>query len=74
MARIFEKVGTFDGLTRYHRRWNLSACASIGFEFPLGRRLGEAQFRYTHGVVDIAKSSQLTRETRGLEMLAGLRW
>src|SRR2546422_588205 len=74
MARIFEEVGTFDGLTRYQRRWNLSACAAIGFEFPVGRRLAEAQLRYTHGVVDVAKSHTLTRETRGLEMLASLRW
>ena len=74
MARIFEGVGTFDNPARSYRRWNLSVCGAIGFEFPIGRHVGDAQVRYTHGVVDIAKSSALTRETRALEMLSSLRW
>ena len=73
-AAIFEDVGTFDSLTRYYRRWNLSACGSIGFGFPVGHHIGEAQLRYTHGLTDIAKSSTLARETRGLELLTGMRW
>jgi hypothetical protein len=73
-ADIFEDVGTFNDQTRFYERWNLAVSGGLGLDFPIAGRTGEAQLRYTHGVLDIAKSDALRRETRGVEMLAGVRW
>jgi len=72
-AAIFERVGTYDA-THAFQRWNLSMAGGAGYEFPLRGHTGLVELRYTHGLTDIAKSSDLVRRTRGLELLAGWRW
>ncbi len=75
-ANIFEEVGTFDsrGLVRYYERFNVSLAGGAGWELPWRGHTAVVEARYTHGRTDIAKSSTLTRRTRGIELLAGWRW
>ncbi len=72
-AAIFEQVGTFDALRPY-QRWNFALAGGAGWEFPWRGHTALVEARYTHGLVDIAKSYILTRRTRGMELLAGWRW
>jgi hypothetical protein len=73
MAQIFEDIGTFDP-TQLYERWNVSACASIGWTLPVSVHQSEFEFRYTHGLTDILKSSEFERRTRAVEMLGTVRW
>jgi hypothetical protein len=74
-GEIFEEAGTFfaDPHGAYSR-WNLALSGALGCELPLGGHSGRIEARYTHGLVDIAKSAALERETRGFELLLGVRW
>lgn len=72
-AQIFEDVGTFKSIDAFDR-WNVSATGGLGWEFPLGSHRALGQVRYTHGLTDIAKSSDVERTTRGFESLLGLTW
>jgi hypothetical protein len=74
-GEIFEEVGAFfaDPHGAYSR-WNLALSSALGCEVPLGGHSGRIEARYTHGLVDIAKSDVLKRSTRGFELLAGARW
>jgi hypothetical protein len=74
-GQIIEDVGTFfaDPHGAYSR-WNFALAGSAGGEFPLAGHTGLVEARYTHGLVDIAKSDALKRSTRGIELLLGARW
>jgi hypothetical protein len=74
VAQIFEGVGTFGSLNSDYSKWNFALNGVAGVDFALGGHAGEVQFRYTHGLVDIAKSDALKRETRGFEGLLSFRW
>jgi hypothetical protein len=75
MATIFPGAGTvsFNSHDAYSR-WNCALAGSIGYEFPVGNHVGLVAARYTHGLVDIAKSNYVKRSTRGFELLLGGRW
>ena len=74
-GQIFEDVGTFFADPRgAYSRWNLALAGGGGCEFPLARHTGIIEARYTHGLVDIARSQVLKRSTRGIELLLGTGW
>jgi hypothetical protein len=72
---IFEDVGSFFADPRgAYSRWNLALSGALGWEVPLAGHSAHVEARYTHGLLDIAKSETVKRSTRGLELLAGWRW
>lgn len=74
-ANIFEDVGTFFSDPRgAYRPWNLALSGGVGYEFPLAGHTGIVEARYAHGLLDIARSDQLKRQTRGFEALLGFLW
>jgi outer membrane protein with beta-barrel domain len=50
--------------------------AGTGFEFPMENHVGVVQIRYTHGLTGVAKKDQWFSDwkTRGVEVIAGVRW
>lgn len=69
-GQIFEDLGTFfaDPHGAYSR-WNLALAGALGCELPLAGHSARIEARYTHGLVDIAKSDTMKRLTRSLELL-----
>ncbi len=74
-GQIFEQVGPFFGDPhRAYGHGNLMLAAGAGWEFPVAGHSGRLEGRYSHGLVDIARSSGYERYTRGIALLAGVRW
>jgi hypothetical protein len=72
---ILEDVGTFFSDPRgAYRPWNLALSGGVGYEFPLVGHTGIIEARYAHGLLDIARSEALERQTRGFEALVGFLW
>jgi hypothetical protein len=55
---------------------NVTVDASTGYEFPVENHVGVVSLRYTHGLTDAAKREDWNTgwETRGVELLLGMRW
>ena len=77
-GNIFEQVGTFDGydgdVTGHYHRLNLAIGGGIGYAARLLGHEGTFEVRYSHGLLDMARSDAVTRQTRGIEAVLGLRW
>jgi hypothetical protein len=55
---------------------NVTMDASTGYEFPVEKHVWVVSLRYTHGLTGVAKKEAWNTgwETRGVELLAGMRW
>ncbi len=73
LAEIFDAFGTPNATAPY-RRWYAAGAGAIGWTTPLARHEAEVQLRYTLGLVDILRSTNVARRTRAIEALGTLRW
>ncbi len=74
MAQIFEQgPGSSERLASF-RRWNVALSGGIGWELPVAGHSVAAEVQYTHGLTDLTRSTELTRQTRGIETLFAIYW
>ena len=71
---IFEGVTPTSGYVDLFERWNFAVSGGAGWELPLAGHRAIAQVRYTQGLIDIMKSDEVKRTTRGIETLLGISW
>src|SRR6267378_5468687 len=55
-------------------RTNVMIDGSAGYEFPVENHAGVVSLRYARGLTGIAKNWLTDWDTRGVEMLVGMRW
>jgi hypothetical protein len=55
---------------------NVTVDASAGYEFPVAKHVGIVSVRYTRGLTGVAKKEKWLTDwdTRGVELLLGMRW